>query len=490
MNYKKMNETQRINAAAIMAYSLITVLLQAAYILELVKGKREIGYIVVFTILNLLPYGICIFTYVKDKATKHLKYIMSIGFAALYVYVLITAAVPVTFVYIFLMLIISIPYGEKKVCFVTGLIAILSNIASVIIGFVNGSLTTDDLALVEIQLISIFLASMFTYFATSVISKVNAQKMDEIHEEKEKTEELLERTLDVSKGISEDIAVVSERMKELEKTVVTTKDSMQDVSYGANETAQSMQEQLMQTSEIVSQVNKTKEVSRTISEDMVETEEAIATGKENIKKLLEFVEQSEEISGKVATRMKELSHNMEQLNSIVEMINFITNQTSLLSLNASIEAARAGEAGRGFTVVAGEISGLAGQTRTATVDITKLIEETTLSIEEVFRAINQLVESNNEQNQAAQKMAVNFEAIEAHTNNISEVSQALEEVVNELDKSNKGIIDGIDNVSAVTEEVSARATETLYVSENNAQAVEDITSVIVELNKKAQKLHE
>lgn len=62
------------------------------------------------------------------------------------------------------------------------------------------------------------------------------------------------------------------------------------------------------------------------------------------------------------------------MHSIIELIDNITTQTSLLALNASIEAARAGEAGRGFSVVASEISNLATQTQDATVDITTLIE--------------------------------------------------------------------------------------------------------------------
>lgn len=490
MNFKKMNETHRINKTVLNSYVVITLLLQAAYILELVKGARTVTYIALFSALNLVPYGLCLWSYFKDKASQTMKYIMCVGYSVLYAFVLLTSAVPTTYVYIFLMLFLLIPYGKKSLCFITGGVALASNVISIIVGFATEELTTDDLASIEIQLVAVLLAGVFVVLVTHVIGKVNEQKLSELNEEKEKIDELLSNTLEVSKGISEDIAVVSERMEELERSVNTTKDSMKDVSHGATETAESMQAQLLQTEEIVSQVQKTKDVTRTIAEDMQETDDAIAVGKDNIEQLLEFVEQSEEVGAKVASKMKELTTNMEKMNSIVEMINSITNQTSLLSLNASIEAARAGEAGRGFTVVAGEISGLAGQTRTATVDITKLIGGITASIEEVFDSINDLVEKNKEQNQAAAQMAESFERIEAHTKNISKVSSMLEEVVEELDKSNKVIIEGIDSVSAVTEEVSARATETFAVSENNAETVEEITGVIMELNSKAQKLHE
>lgn len=489
MNFKRMNETHRINKMVLIAYTVITLLLQVAYILELAKGDRTGTYIVLFSALNLVPYGLCLWTYIKDKSSQSMKFVMCVGYSILYAFVLLTSAVATTFVYMFLMLFLLVPYGKKALCFITGGVAVASNIVSVVVGFVGEDLTTDDLAQVEIQLISITVSVIFTVLVTHVIGKVNAQRIGELNEEKEKIDELLSHTLEVSRGITEDIATVSSRMEELERSVVTTKDSMQDVSYGANETAESMQEQLMQTEAIVKQVSKTKEASDTIAEDMRQTSQAIEVGKEDISRLLALVDKSDKISITVADKMKELTENMERMNSIVEMINSITNQTSLLSLNASIEAARAGEAGRGFTVVAGEISGLAGQTRTATIDITKLIEGITDSIKDVFASINELVESNKQQNHAAEEVAESFDKIESYTNNIAEVSVALEDVVSELDRTNKVIIEGIGNVSAVTEEVSARATETFSVSENNAETVEEIANVIVELNNKAQRLN-
>ena len=391
--------------------------------------------------------------------------------------------------YIFLVLFLIIPYGDLKLCYIVGGSAVVANIVSVIIGFISGSLTTADLALIEIQVISVALAALYTGLATSVIGKINAQKYDELNDEKAKIDALLSRTLELSRGISDDIESVTERMKHLESAVVATKDSMQDVTAGATDTAEATQNQLLQTSEIVELVDQAKDVSNVIAADMRETEAAITVGKENIETLLTHVNQSEGASATVASRMQELIEHTEKMNSIVELINSVTSQTSLLSLNASIEAARAGEAGRGFAVVAGEISSLANQTSEATVNITKLIDGIKSSIDEVFKAANQLMESNKAQNQSAETMATNFEKIEGCTHEIYEVSRKLETVVENLAQSNKSIVESINSVSAVTQEVSARANETLSVSESNAVVVEEITSVIEEINNKAKKLN-
>ena len=92
---------------------------------------------------------------------------------------------------------------------------------------------------------------------------------------------------------------------------------------------------------------------------------------------------------------------MDEMNSIVELIGGITNQTSLLALNASIEAARAGEAGRGFSVVATEISGMATRTKEATVHITELISNVSNAIMEVVGVVSNMIDGINEEKTGA-----------------------------------------------------------------------------------------
>lgn len=123
------------------------------------------------------------------------------------------------------------------------------------------------------------------------------------------------------------------------------------------------------------------QVSGSIAESMAVTAEALNAGKKNIEQLVSQVSVTEQTNSQVAAELTSLKEYMDKMYSIIEIINNITSETSLLSLNASIEAARAGEAGRGFAVVASEISGLATQTQEATVSIEELIRNVSEELE-------------------------------------------------------------------------------------------------------------
>ena len=78
----------------------------------------------------------------------------------------------------------------------------------------------------------------------------------------------------------------------------------------------------------------------------------------------------------------------EEIRNVLDFINAIARQTNLLALNATIEAARAGAAGRGFAVVAGEVKNLAGETATATKQITAQIARIVRVNDQALAAIN------------------------------------------------------------------------------------------------------
>ncbi len=199
--------------------------------------------------------------------------------------------------------------------------------------------------------------------------------------------------------------------------------------------------------------------------------------------------QISEASGKqVVEELHALEENTNQMHSIVEMINEVADQTSLLALNASIEAARAGEAGRGFAVVATEISGLAAQTQSATGNITGLIDSIVTSLKAVVDAVENLVEATNRQAEGAQSAVEGFELIEQKTISINESSDQLNQIVALLADANNEIVESIQNISAITEEVSAHASETYTVSEKNTEVVSNVSAIVDVLTQKAQEL--
>ncbi|TDF34592.1 methyl-accepting chemotaxis protein [Alteromonadaceae bacterium M269] len=163
----------------------------------------------------------------------------------------------------------------------------------------------------------------------------------------------------------------------------------------------------------------------------------------------------------------ELSNASAEINSVLDVIELIANQTNLLSLNAAIEAARAGEAGRGFSVVAEEVRNLALKTQESTVTIqdtitniqalaqdAKSMMEVGRDEAEVCRTMNlTLSESmtdvlaNVEQIQSINKEVSGY--TERQENTVNQVNAYLSQIITVADETAVGSLKLMDNSNSV-----------------------------------------
>lgn len=205
--------------------------------------------------------------------------------------------------------------------------------------------------------------------------------------------------------------------------------------------------------EVKKQIITTVQMSQKGREDMQLVNAAMVQIRNSIEELVAAI-----------NRVGEASH---EITGITALIGSISEETSLLSLNASIEAARAGEAGRGFAVVATEISKLAETTANSADNIAKLVSEVDSLIADTVKQVDVSVTNINESGERI-KVAVNtFDEI---YEGILGVEKVINKVIDEIQVVNNVAMD----VSAISEE---QAASTTLISDTSEGMVEQANNL-------------
>lgn len=478
----------RANAAAVNTYGMLVLILEVCYLIEVIKGSRSIPYYIVFSILALVPYVMCLALFRQNREAHQMKYVMAVGFGVFYLFIIFTTISPVAYVYAIMMAVILLSYDNIKLILGYMIGVCVGNVVQVAYQAMTIGIASEDMPNVEIRVASLILFGLFMVVGTMISDQNNRSRMEEVEKEKERTAGLNEQILHVSEQITENIQIVADKMKVLEGSSTKTKSSMEEVAQGTGETVESIQLQMEKTEQIQNTIKRVQYSSDTIHQNMDETQRELAQSQRNINDLIEQVQISNEANADVSRELEELYTYTNQMQSIVQMINDVTEQTSLLALNASIEAARAGEAGKGFAVVASEISALATQTQQATVNITNLINNISTELSQVVEVIHQMMKNVEVQNQATDNTARSFEQIAVCIEKVGKESRSLENLIVELSDANGEIIRGIETISAATEEVTAHSSETLEASEENNNITNEVSGIVDQLHTLAQDL--
>lgn len=334
------------------------------------------------------------------------------------------------------------------------------------------------------------LVTVYSMVISKSLNTNSIEKLNIMEIQKQKVEEAMRKTKSVSARMALRISDINDKTDQLQSSLANTKESMNDVNTGSIDTADAVQKQLIQTEEIQSKVELVADGTDNIIRSVESANAALKMGDDNVKTLVEQAEHSAQSGAQAKEQLESLSTYMQEMNSIVDIINEITTQTSLLALNASIEAARAGDAGRGFAVVASEITQMSNKTQEATVEITSLIGNVSEAIENVIEVTNTIIDQIHSQNEMTSLTAESFQTMEVNQKTIGNRAGELVKLVSELDGANKKIVDSISTISAISEEVAAHASATLESSENNNCIVNDVMGIAEALQQLADELNQ
>lgn len=280
---------------------------------------------------------------------------------------------------------------------------------------------------------------------------------------------------DISHILSDANTNQGESIERLNMTLNDMNASIEDIAHAATELA-GTSSQLAQNAEDVRSL-------------CGETLEASAKGRDEMESMTKNVSTLNDTIGELTALIRDTAKSIEEITGITDTINALSEQTNLLSLNASIEAARAGEMGKGFAVVASEVGVLANQSSEATETIRRLVEGITQNIKDINH-----------------KAEICVKDMERCMTGVSEANESFEKIYSDVAKATDGISEiasGIERINdvatnnaATTEEQASSINEVLglsnnIVSESNKlrTETENITNISENLNKYSDEIN-
>lgn len=283
---------------------------------------------------------------------------------------------------------------------------------------------------------------------------------------------------DTLESSAQEVRQASDVMKDYSVNIIQAIDEIND---GITKQSEHAEECVRKTDTLSGEIQNVSSIVGQVEGLVSEAENMINHGMQMVKTLGERATETTDVTVKVETSIEELKKESEIINEFVETITDISEQTNLLSLNASIEAARAGEAGRGFAVVAEEIRKLADHSAEAAGEIQNNVTHIT----------DQTVNSVENAKQARDMVALQTEAVQEVVGVFDDMNQcmqklfdALKEIVSSTEQADKEREDALAAVKNISDIIAETAEGTKLVQSVAAKLQENVDT----MNQTAQSL--
>lgn len=457
MDFKKMF-TEGANKRAMKMWFIISLILTVAYIIELVKGDRTVGYFIAFLVLCWVPVLI---GHINIKMvgwhSPGYKYIITVGYGIFYAFVLLTGSTSLTFVYAFPVACMLLLYKDKKLfaeILVGNSILITANYIATKYWF-NSPL---PLSQYEIQMAAVILVYVSCIMGLTHLVNSDNTLLGSVKDNLLKVTKTVDQVKLASNAVADEVSAVKHLSDENMKAANDVVHSMTDI----NNKNSILQERSKSSIEMIREIDEQISNVAASAQEMIATTECSKNNALSSAKQLQTVVESTEklaiLSEEVERYLEEFKEEFIKAKEETGTITKITSQTNLLSLNASIEAARAGEAGKGFAVVADEIRNLSVGTQDSSTRIfgalDKLQETSDRMMDSIIKTINIINTTHSE----IEKVCNSVIQITDDSITIGDCVHTVGTAMIEVEAANKNLVENMNIVAETMDKTNESIT--------------------------------
>jgi methyl-accepting chemotaxis protein len=288
---------------------------------------------------------------------------------------------------------------------------------------------------------------------------------------------LILHTDNVVQLVEQNAQTVKEISNQSEISAEQVSTAIEDIAKGSTEQAREADSSSDIMNQLADSINQVGERMQLVVNATDETKNVSSRAVEAVTILNEKTKQSVQISDEIRQDIKQLSEQTKQIIQVVSMIENISEQTNLLSLNAAIEAARAGESGKGFAVVAEEVRKLAVQSKDATKLITKIVTDIQQKTEQTVQAVHTAGEIFDAQEVTAKQTDDTFKEIVVYMEKISHQIRRVSVVIAEMNQYKEQAVGAITNISAISQQAAAATEEVTATSEEQTASSQKLSKM-------------
>lgn len=297
--------------------------------------------------------------------------------------------------------------------------------------------------------------------------------------------ELLTKARDVSKEVSFSVDRVTGSSQVIAESTNHISAAMEEIETGLTQQAEDTVAGVDKLEGLADQIGRVEKETREIKDIADSTQLSINDSVHQMGELRGSAEETTRITREVIANIESLNEKTKEIDIIIDTINSISDETSLLSLNASIEAAKAGEAGRGFVVVADSIKKLAEQSMEATGEIRSIVEKINQETELVVDIANQASDIIGQQAVAVSDTQVSFDSMSKEVGLLLDKVNSIIENVARMQDDKEVSVDKMQNISAVTEEVVASVSTVTNKTQQQVTIVNELQGLSEKLSEQA-----